>query len=210
MYKCDRTIDKIVKLDGNIRLAICSEVYEPSDDTWLLVNVVSQIVVDRQGGRIFVDMGAGTGVIGLYVSMLNLYSYILSVDISPCSVLCVLENVKRNGLDYLIDVVQSDNMLFLRYGIEDATVAYNTPYLPVSDEGLLGLAWSGGLNEVLRTFTLFAERCKERCLLIVVFSSLSGPLEQVLEIAANLGFKLVAIHVKHFFFEKLICTVFRR
>ncbi|HIP65904.1 MAG TPA: hypothetical protein EYH08_05220 [Pyrodictium sp.] len=209
MYKCDGTIDKVIELDNIIKLAICSEVYEPSDDTWLLIDVVKQVACG-QSSRVFVDMGAGTGVVGIYISTLNLYSYILSVDINPCSVLCVLENVRRNGLGHLIDVVQSDNMLFLRCGVEGITIAYNTPYLPVSDEGLLGLAWSGGLNEVLRTFTLFAERCRKHCLLIVVFSSLSGPLDQVFEIATNLGFKLVAIRTKHLFFEKLVCTVFRR
>lgn len=209
-YECSSEIDKIVELGDKIRLVVCSEVYEPSDDTWLLIDVVNRIVAEKQNGRIFVDMGTGTGVIGLHVSSLNTYSYIISVDINPCSVLCALENVKRNSLGHLIDVVQSDNMLFLRYNIEDVIVAYNTPYLPVLDEGLLGLAWSGGLNEVLRTFTLLAERCKERCLLLVVFSSLSGPLEQVLEIATNLGFKVVDIHTKHLFFEELICVVFRR
>lgn len=209
-YECSSEIDKIVELGDKIRLVVCSEVYEPSDDTWLLIDVVNRIVAEKQNGRIFVDMGTGTGVIGLHVSSLNTYFYIISVDINPCSVLCALENVKRNSLGHLIDVVQSDNMLFLRYNIKDVIVAYNTPYLPVLDEGLLGLAWSGGLNEVLRTFTLLAERCKERCLLLVVFSSLSGPLEQVLEIATNLGFKVVDIHTKHLFFEELICVVFRR
>lgn len=209
-YECSSEIDKIVELSDKIRLVVCSEVYEPSDDTWLLIDVVNRIVAEKQNGRIFVDMGTGTGVIGLHVSSLNTYFYIISVDINPCSVLCALENVKRNNLGHLIDVVQSDNMLFLRYNIKDVIVAYNTPYLPVLDEGLLGLAWSGGLNEVLRTFTLLAERCKERCLLLVVFSSLSGPLEQVLEIATNLGFKVVDIHTKHLFFEELICVVFRR
>lgn len=209
-YECSSEIDKIVELSDKIRLVVCSEVYEPSDDTWLLIDVVNRIVAEKQNGRIFVDMGTGTGVIGLHVSSLNTYFYIISVDINPCSVLCALENVKRNSLGHLIDVVQSDNMLFLRYNIKDVIVAYNTPYLPVLDEGLLGLAWSGGLNEVLRTFTLLAERCKERCLLLVVFSSLSGPLEQVLEIATNLGFKVVDIHTKHLFFEELICVVFRR
>ena len=209
-YECSSEIDKIVELSDKIRLVVCSEVYEPSDDTWLLIDVVNRIVAEKQNGRIFVDMGTGTGVIGLHVSSLNTYFYIISVDINPCSVLCALENVKRNNLGHLIDVVQSDNMLFLRYNIKDVIVAYNTPYLPVLDEGLLGLAWSGGLNEVLRTFTLLAERCKEHCLLLVVFSSLSGPLEQVLEIATNLGFKVVDIHTKHLFFEELICVVFRR
>jgi len=209
-YKCSNVVDKVVELDDKMKLIVCSEVYEPSDDTWLLIDIVNRIAVNNQNGRVFVDMGTGTGVISLHVSMLNTYSCIISVDISPCSVLCALENIKRNDLGHLIDVVQSDNMLFLRCNIEDVIVAYNTPYLPVSDEGLLGLAWSGGLNEVLRTLTLLAERCKERCLLIVVFSSLSGPLEQVLEIATNLGFKVVAIHTKHLFFEELVCVVFRR
>ena len=210
IYKCNNRINKIVNINGRISLAICSEVYEPSDDTWLLMDIIDWVLKGKRNGRVFIDMGTGTGIVGLYVSALNVYSYIISVDISSCSVLCALENVKRNSLGHFIDVVQSDNMLFLRRGIADVVVAYNTPYLPVFDEGLLGLAWSGGLNEVLRTFTLFAERCEGHCLPIVVFSSLSGPLEQVLEIATNLGFKLLAIRTKHLFFEELVCVVFRR
>ena len=145
-----------------------------------------------------VDVGSGTGVLGL--SCAHASSYTLLIDVNPCAVLCSKRNAAANRLDAVTDVVQCDNVTCLR-SLGGGLLVYNTPYLPVEDAGCLGAAWSGGLREALRAAQQ-APRLGAECI-VLVYSSLSGDDRKLLGLLEAQGFRAAKKRL-HVFFEDIV------
>lgn len=197
-YECEAKCVREVYLDGARAICVCESVYEPAEDTWLALEAVKEIQGERRLA-VCVDVGAGTGVLGLQCGVYG--SYTVLIDVSPCAVYCSLLNSRRMGLDALVDVAQCDNMTCIRCPSEGLAV-YNTPYLPVEDEGLEGLAWSGGIHEAERLARLVST-CKGLKCVTLVYSSLSGSDKDVLDSLGSVG---IAVKKKrlHMFFEDIL------
>ncbi|BAB59333.1 hypothetical protein [Thermoplasma volcanium GSS1] len=111
-----------------IRIEECESVYEPSDDTFLLMQYA-----ECKGRAI--EIGCGTGLVSIYFKKRG--CNIECVDLNQSAVDCTKRNAEINGVS--LNVYASDLFEAAR-GVYD-TVLFNAPYLPVSDEDM---AWSGG------------------------------------------------------------------
>lgn len=198
-YSCEAGCHKRVYLDGDRGVCVCPRVYEPAEDTWLALEAIREI---EAGGPapLCVDVGSGTGVLGLECASRG--SYTVMIDLSPCAARCSLLNARGSGLDALVDVVQCDNASCLRCPGAGAYIMYNTPYLPVEDEGIEALAWSGGIGEAERLAALVAGCPGYRCV-VLVYSSLSGSNERLLDVLSKAGVALKKGSL-HLFFEDIV------
>ena len=204
-YTCRLGESKKLYLDARNFIYVFSTVYEPAEDTWLAVDCSVNVLAGLEWRpKLVVDVGSGTGAITATLLLRDsVSSYTLMVDLSPCAALNSWANAKLLGYDALVDVAQCDNITCVRSGIDRVVAIYNTPYLPVEDDGgLETLAWSGGLKEATRLVELLSSI--GRGCAVVVFSSLSGDERAVVRAMARRGFKVVCRLTLHVFFEDIV------
>jgi methylase of polypeptide subunit release factors len=198
-------VESKVYIDGSRYVLVLKNVYNPAEDTWLTLKCALSVASRASHTHILVDVGSGTGVIGLSLALSSYADrirYVVATDLNPCATINTLVNARLHGLAHLFDVAQCDNISCIRPTRSPVLIVYNTPYLPVNDEGLEALAWSGGLLETLRTINMASSYAKP-CL-VVCFSSLSGPEDKVLEALRASGFSVVCKLVEHVFFEDIV------
>lgn len=124
-----------MQLDSKIDISVDSEVYNPSDDSFLLLKVIE---VKRD--ETLLDMGSGSGLIAIHAARAG--AKVTATDLNPFAVDCIKRNAARN--DARVSVVQSD--LFSNVsGIFDV-ISFNPPYLPGArtSTSWIEKAWSGG------------------------------------------------------------------
>ncbi len=184
-------------------ISVFENVYEPSDDTWLLIDALAEA---NPSGRVGVDLGSGTGVVGL-VMLKNMISEVnVFIDINPYAVLNTMYNLYLNRLDHRGLVVQGDvNTPLLKQGVADIVVA-NPPYLPGEKiEDIVDRALLAGPQgfEAIAEFIKFSSRVlRMNGLLFLVYSSLSNP-EVVKNLIVENCFRVLKTWVKHVFFEDI-------
>jgi len=124
-----------VKQDHTLDISFTSEVYNPSDDSFLLLKVM-QVAP----GQSFLDMGCGTGILGIHAAKLG--AEVVAADVNPHAVECTKRNAHAN--DVKIRVVESD--LFSRVPGYFDVISFNPPYLPGKETSTSWIerAWSGG------------------------------------------------------------------
>lgn len=149
------------------------DVYEPSDDTFLLARVVGELL---EPGDRFLEVGCGTGFVSLVAARAG--AQVVAVDRNPQATRLTAKNARQNGL--AIDVALSDLLSSLDAPFD--IVAFNPPYLPTADdehvEGPLDWAFDGGPdgNRVVLAFAAQVEQLPARPkALLVIHSSLSDP-----------------------------------
>ena len=125
-----------------LNLTIHSQVYEPAEDTFLLLENLADYV---KGERI-IDVGCGCGIIGLYTLTVGAKEAILT-DINPHAVENAKINAINNRMYERVSIIQCnliDCIVPRRFNI----IIFNPPYLPVEYNGkdLIELAWCGGKN----------------------------------------------------------------
>ncbi|MCG2884469.1 MAG: methyltransferase [Sulfolobaceae archaeon] len=138
------------------------EVYEPSDDSALLLDIVEAVKGEKA-----LEVGSGSGIIS--VKLAKLGAEVVSVDINPWASLATKLTGRLNGVD--VNVVNCDLSSCFRDQEFDLSV-FNPPYLPFQEiRSWIDYAWSGGKSgiEVLVAFlrTVKAKRY------YFVYSSLS-------------------------------------
>jgi release factor glutamine methyltransferase len=124
-----------MKLDQSIDIDILDEVYNPSDDSYLLLKVIEVGDGDR-----LLDMGSGSGLVAVHAAKAG--AKVTAADVNPNAVECTRRNAMRNGME--VKVVQSD--LFEKVdGLFDI-IAFNPPYLAVEETTTAWIerSWSGG------------------------------------------------------------------
>ncbi len=205
-YSC-KAVERYRVEINKIALKICDLVYTPSEDTWLTLEVAENTVEEKYKQiELFVDVGTGTGILGLYLLEMKKV-FTLMIDINPCALSCSLENTKRNNYHYLVEIVQCDSVTCIRpSAFKNAFIVYNTPYLPVADNTLEGLAWSGGLNEFNKILKILTVEARGHFIcLVVTYSSLSGSDTKLLEeLRSNYN---VVSRSRHYFFEDIKVVV---
>lgn len=120
----------------NLVLEIVDSVYEPAEDSFLLAGNLG-----LRGGESFLDVGTGTGIVAL--SAAEKASRVLGVDVNPAAVELArknaLANKIRNAEFQLSDLFENISEKF-------DVIAFNPPYIPVSESGALAKSWSGGVG----------------------------------------------------------------
>ncbi len=136
-----------MRLDLSLDIDLSPEVYNPSDDSYLLLKVV-EVLPDGS----FLEMGTGTGLVAVHAA--NLGAKVTAVDINPHAVDCARRNAARNNVR--LEVVRSD--LFDKVPGSFDVIAFNPPYLPgeTTSTTWIEKAWSGG-NEGSEVATRFLQ-----------------------------------------------------
>lgn len=115
-------------------------VYEPAEDTYLLLDAIRYEVDSFPEFPLCLEIGVGTGIVSATVAKLLPYSVVLATDVNPRAVasaktlgvaalLCDLSSGIRGSVDILI---------------------FNPPYVPTPDEEIQGngleVSWAGGAD----------------------------------------------------------------
>jgi len=184
-----------VKLDNSIDIEVGEEVYNPSDDSYLLLKCV-----EVSPGETFLEMGAGSGLIALHAARLGAKA--TAADVNPNAVECVRRNAARNNIK--LEAVRSD--LFEKVtGVFDV-IAFNPPYLPgaASSTSWVEKAWAGG-DEGSEMAIMFLEGAWRHLApggrIYMVLSSVGG-LMSLLK-AARERYESEMLEEKHMFFESI-------
>ena len=175
------------------------EVYEPAEDTALLLRVLREREPDLRGRRCL-DVGTGTGAVALGLAEAG--ARVVAVDVSPVAARLARENVEARA-----DVLRGDLLTALRGPFE--VVTFNAPYLPSSDEerlaGWLDRAFHGGEGGVAVSEAFVADLSRVlaprgRAYLVV---SSRAELDRLALAAARAGFAHEPVGAERFFFEEV-------
>ena len=104
-------------------------------------------------GKTFLDMGTGSGIIGLFAARAG--ARVTGVDINPRAVECALQNSISAGFD--IEYVQSDLFAGLPHRRFDV-IAWNPPFFPKPSESAAEAALYAG--DSFAVIARFAQECR--------------------------------------------------
>ncbi|MEM4586779.1 MAG: methyltransferase [Desulfurococcaceae archaeon] len=199
---------KSLFLNG-FKLFIHDNVYEPSDDTWLLMNLADEVLSRRESSELCVDLGCGSGVLGLYMLFKNYCRRVFFIDINPYATTNTVINLVENKFMHRGIVVLSEPYVF----IEKADVVLaNPPYLPedeyrsidiYNDISVIGGA--EGFETLFKFIDFASEILVENGYLFITYSTLTKP-KVVEEYIVSRGFKIIIKRTAKFFYEELIAT----
>jgi release factor glutamine methyltransferase len=186
---------RTVKLDRSIDIEVSSEVYNPSDDSYLLLRSV-----EVSPGQTLLEMGSGSGLLSVHAAKLG--ASVTAVDISPEAVECTRRNANKNGVR--VNARVSD--LFQNVSGYFDVIAFNPPYLPseARSTSWIEMSWSGG-EEGSETTVAFLGQAWQHLApggrIYLVLSSIGG-LMSVLK-AAKVKYECEMLEEVHQFFESV-------
>jgi len=181
-----------------VKVHSCEDIYEPSEDTFLLMDSVSG-VRDKK----CLEVGTGSGMVACLLAKSG--NVVTATDIEKDAVSCARKNAKLNGV--AVKFKQADMFEGIKGKFD--VILFNPPYLPTEEEdrvkGPLNKALDGGADglavtrQFLRTAPQFLAPDGE---IFVIISSLSPPdaIERVLS-----GFEHEVVGRCKHFFEEIRC-----
>jgi release factor glutamine methyltransferase len=175
------------------QLELLSNVYEPCEDTFLLVDAALDVVRPTDS---VLEVGTGCGLIAKVVA--RFAHSVIATDINPQAV----KNATLNG----VEAIQGD--LFCSLNRRFDLIIFNPPYLPTDTNvpcDWLTQAWDGGLagREVIMRFLTQVDRhLTSRGRVLMIISSLTGYREVTERMKAQ--FEIVrSLAERKVFFETL-------
>lgn len=194
-----------------MQITASEDVYDPAEDSFLAADMVGEFVSKSKGHLSVVDMGCGTGILGLTAAKSANVDNVLFVDINEKAVALARSNAKANAalIHARCDFVQSD--LFSKVSGKFDIGIFNAPYLPDNDKVKLAETWSGGAGgiEVTVKFLKEAKRhIKEGGHAIIVGSSLSEEKSLHTHIE-RLGYSVVGRVSVHISFEDIFVLLLK-
>ncbi len=184
-------------------IAVYDGVYKPGDDTWFLIGVLKERIIDcSKSLDLCMDLGCGTGVLGIYLIAHNVCKRVVFVDIDQRALLNTMYNLSLNNMLYKgLTMGCRARDLQLQGGVD--LVVANPPYLPrdeySEDPTVIGGRY--GFESVIEFIDTAWRVLKENAPLFLVYSSLSHP--EVIESHLSRLFNIVDRFSKKFFFEEI-------
>ena len=143
------------------------QVYAPGDDTFLMVDAIATVSVE---GKNVLDLGTGSGVLGLYCALR--LAHVTAADIDELAIRHTADAARLLGVD--LKLVTSD--LFSNVPSQFDLVLFNPPYLPsegVHDATVDG--GSGGRDLIIRFLEELPDHLQKEGSAFLLVSSLSSP-----------------------------------
>ena len=199
-----------------LSLSLHPDVYEPSDDSELMVEAARKFAFGK-----VLDLGCATGVFGIASAKKKEVSSVVCADLNPAAVELAKKNANANGVGKKVSFAHTD--LFSAFSPSSSkpaekfdTIGFNPPYLPTTPaervHGTLNLAFDGGLSgrKITDKFLAgFEKHLAPGGVLILLQSSLSG-IEKSIAILEKKGFEVEKLPSKKFFFEEICVLVARK
>ena len=186
---------RLVKIDRSIDIDVFPEVYNPSDDSYLLLRNI-----ETKLGQSFLEIGSGSGLISVHAAKLG--AVVTAIDINPEAVECTRRNAIKNG----VEVTAKVSDLFQNVTGYSDVIAFNPPYLPTETRSTSWLekSWSGG-EEGSETAVAFLGQAWQHLApggrIYLVLSSIGG-LMSVLK-SAKERYECEMLEEVHQFFESV-------
>jgi len=187
----------------NIALRINNDIYEPSEDTFLMID---NIIIPRNV-KIILEIGCGSGIISLALSKKFPNKRFILSDISFISTQYTNYNIKLNRLQSNIDVICSDSIDAL-INFSPDLILWNPPYLPEEEhsfftqtEKMMLFGGKKGYEAVYKLINKLNKR-KMNTTFYTIFSSLAWDPEEEIR-NENLSIRFEIIKKQKLPFEKL-------
>lgn len=194
---------------GGARVETCEHVYEPSEDTFLLLAVLE--LQDFKETDIVLEIGTGTGIVA--IQMAKTTKHVVAVDINPYAVECARNNAQRNRIRNM-EIIESD--LFLKVSGKYDVIIFNPPYLPTREDDkvddAVGCAWDGGKSGRRVTDKLLEQapfHLTDRGKIIILDSSKSK-YQKTIGALEKSGFSAKIVKRLNLFFEELVVIMAER
>jgi len=185
-----------------------AQVYKPAEDSLLAIKAIKGLNNLRKLD--ILDIGTGSGILGLYAAMLFHAKKLVMSDINKraCKLAeknYVLNKDKLNGTD--VTILKSD--LFENIKGRYDLIIFNAPYLRGSIDAHLPIierAWNGGptgIEIALRFLNEASTHLKKNGVIILLASSLSD-VDMLRKKIDELGYRIKSELKEHYFFEDII------
>ncbi|XP_011822604.1 PREDICTED: hemK methyltransferase family member 2 isoform X1 [Mandrillus leucophaeus] len=179
---------------GHVGRGAFSDVYEPAEDTFLLLDALEAAAAELAGVEICLEVGAGSGVVSAFLaSMIGPQALYMCTDINPEAAACTLETARCNKVHVQPVITDLVKGLLPRLKEKVDLLVFNPPYVvtPPEEVGSHGIeaAWAGGRNgrEVMdRFFPLVPDLLSPRGLFYLVTIKENNP-EEILKIMKTKG-----------------------
>ena len=187
-----------------------AQVYKPAEDSLLAIKAIKGLNNLRKPDIDILDIGTGSGILGLYAATLFHAKKLVMSDINKraCKLAeknYVLNKDKLNGTD--VTILKSD--LFENIKGRYDLIIFNAPYLRGSIDAHLPIierAWNGGptgIEIALRFLNEASTHLKKNGVIILLASSLSD-VDMLRKKIDELGYKIKSELKEHYFFEDII------
>ncbi|HUB92726.1 MAG TPA: HemK2/MTQ2 family protein methyltransferase [Candidatus Saccharimonadales bacterium] len=196
-------------------IATSPKVYEPAEDSFLAAEVVSGVLPGLGREARVLDVGTGTGVLGLVASMDSEVVETVFSDVNADAVELARTNFQANRTWFSArgSFLRSDLLSGIAEGEMFDLIIFNAPYLRNENEGeeRERNAWSGGKEGVELSIKFLEEatpHLAEDGAIVLVASSFSN-LEKLMKAVERLGLSISSQAKRHIFFEDIICLDMR-
>ncbi|MEM4591052.1 MAG: methyltransferase [Nitrososphaerota archaeon] len=172
-------------------------VYQPAEDTWLLIDCVSQ----TQLSGLVVEVGSGSGEVSRFLAEKG--AEVVAIDISYAAA----EATRSRCGPFLsrVHVVLGDKLSALRPSERITLIVSNPPYLPsegITDRAIYSAPTGAEfIKDLIEESTPFLEK---KAKLLTIASTLSSP-EAITEYAADKALQVTRKSSRRLFFEEITC-----
>jgi len=199
-----------MKLEG---LEIKEEalVYRPAEDSLLAIKAIKALKNFSEPEVL--DVGTGSGILGLYAAMLFHAKKLVMSDINKRACMLAERNYMLNK-----DKLSGTNVIILKSDLFENIkgrydiIIFNAPYLKGSIDAHLPIierAWNGGPTGIevsLRFLNEAFSHLKKNGAIILLASSLSD-IDTLRKGIDELGYKIMSELKEHYFFEDIIAMI---
>ncbi|XP_065769788.1 methyltransferase N6AMT1 isoform X2 [Muntiacus reevesi] len=146
-------------LYGHVGRGAFSDVYEPAEDTFLLLDALEAAAGELTGVEICLEVGSGSGVVSAFLaSVIGPHALYMCTDVNPEAAACTLETARCNKVHIQPIITDLVKGLLPRLKEKVDLLVFNPPYVvtPPEEVGSRGIqaAWAGGRSgrEVIDRF----------------------------------------------------------
>jgi len=184
-----------------IWLVQCKTVYEPAEDTFLMLDTIKHLsdigYLDFSGKNVL-ELGTGVGLIGLWIAINapTRPKYVVTTDIYSQAIRCANNNAVLNSATN-VNMLCGDLFSVFRRKTKFDFIIFNPPYVPSTTDMHKKLldweerAWDGGVDgrKLIDQFLhSFPDYIKDTSIVLILHSSLNQ-IEKTIKITKSLGFK---------------------
>jgi len=181
------------------QIEVFDGVYPPSEDTYLLLDVVDFDTEDS-----VLDVGCGAGL-GTVLAASKAHS-VVGIDISLEAVRNTLENIKRNHQRENAEVLQSDLLSAVSTKSKFSIIMFNPPYLPADESTTtmdhVHIGGEQGSEMTQRCINQAAQHLYDEGRLFLVVSSLANT-SAIVKTLEEAYFHVEFVAERSLFFEKI-------